>query len=218
MDDQNSYTRLKHRLEDIVVQVRSKDISLEKSLDLYEEALRLGGRCVEQIDRTDFTTEELAAVGHEDTETATEAARGDVEGLAAAGSGAVAKQDAAAASGVATASDAAAEPDVATRADAAGPDAAASGVATASDAAAPAVAESGATGAASSAATAESGAAAGPKEPAAAAPAAAGSKDNEESPAGAGEGRAEDATGFSTHAQPGAEPPPAGNDDGSYGR
>ncbi|MDR2108703.1 MAG: exodeoxyribonuclease VII small subunit [Coriobacteriales bacterium] len=61
MDDQNSYTRLKQRLEDIVVQVRSKDVSLEKSLDLYEEALRIGGRCVEQLDRTDFTAEELVA-------------------------------------------------------------------------------------------------------------------------------------------------------------
>jgi exonuclease VII small subunit len=61
MEDQNSYSRLKSRLEDIVVQVRSKDISLEKSLDLYEEALRIGGRCVEQIDRTNFTAEELEA-------------------------------------------------------------------------------------------------------------------------------------------------------------
>jgi exodeoxyribonuclease VII small subunit len=65
MDDQNTYTRLKDRLEDIVVQVRSKDVSLEKSLDLYEEALRLGGRCVEMIDRTDFTAEELASIDAE---------------------------------------------------------------------------------------------------------------------------------------------------------
>ncbi|MDR0501418.1 MAG: exodeoxyribonuclease VII small subunit [Coriobacteriales bacterium] len=63
MDDQNSYSRLKDRLEEIVTSVRQKDLSLEKSLELYEEALRLGGRCVELIDRTDFTAEELEAVG-----------------------------------------------------------------------------------------------------------------------------------------------------------
>jgi exonuclease VII small subunit len=68
MDDQNSYVRLKDRLEEIVVSVRQKDLSLEKSLELYEEALRLGGRCVELIDRTDFTAEELEAVGLASTE------------------------------------------------------------------------------------------------------------------------------------------------------
>ena len=66
MDEQNSYSRLKSRLEDIVVQVRSKDISLEKSLDLYEEALRIGGRCVEQIEHTDFTSDEIASSQTED--------------------------------------------------------------------------------------------------------------------------------------------------------
>jgi exodeoxyribonuclease VII small subunit len=59
MDNQGSYLRARERLEDIVVQVKSKDIPLEKSLDLYEEALRLGGMCAEMIDRTDFSAEEL---------------------------------------------------------------------------------------------------------------------------------------------------------------
>jgi exodeoxyribonuclease VII small subunit len=63
MDEQSSYSRLKDRLEDIVVQVRSKDVPLEKSLDLYDEALRIGGRCVEKLEQTDFTADEITAAG-----------------------------------------------------------------------------------------------------------------------------------------------------------
>ncbi|MDR3053209.1 MAG: exodeoxyribonuclease VII small subunit [Coriobacteriales bacterium] len=59
MDEKSSYGQLRERMEEIVVAVRSKDVPLEKSLDLYEEALRLGTRCAELIDRTDFTVEEL---------------------------------------------------------------------------------------------------------------------------------------------------------------
>jgi exodeoxyribonuclease VII small subunit len=61
MDEQSSYGRLKERLEEIVVQVRSKEVPLEKSLDLYDEALRIGGRCVEKLEMTDFTADEMAA-------------------------------------------------------------------------------------------------------------------------------------------------------------
>ena len=59
MKDQSSYSRLRERLEEIVVQVRSKDVPLEKSLDLYEEALRLGSSCADMIDRTDFSADEM---------------------------------------------------------------------------------------------------------------------------------------------------------------
>ncbi len=65
MNDPSTYSRLRERLEEIVVQVRSRDIPLEKSLDLYEEALRLGSRCAELIDRTDFSTEELESISEE---------------------------------------------------------------------------------------------------------------------------------------------------------
>jgi exodeoxyribonuclease VII small subunit len=79
MDNQSSYGRARERLEEIVAQVRAKDISLEKSLDLYEEALRLGSSCAEMIDRTDFSVEELEAAAQtgEDKEDA-----GDGEGAA----------------------------------------------------------------------------------------------------------------------------------------
>ena len=45
---------------EIVSQVRSKDVSLEKSLDLYEEAIRLGNRAAELIDKPDYTAAEIA--------------------------------------------------------------------------------------------------------------------------------------------------------------
>jgi exodeoxyribonuclease VII small subunit len=62
MDKQSSYARTRERLEEIVTQVKAKDMPLEKSLDLYEEALRLGSACAEMIDRTDFSTEELESI------------------------------------------------------------------------------------------------------------------------------------------------------------
>jgi len=59
MPDTDSYSRERERLEEIVLQTRAKDVPLEKSLDLYDEALAIGTRCVEQLEKTDFTAEEL---------------------------------------------------------------------------------------------------------------------------------------------------------------
>lgn len=55
MEDQSNYSLLREELESIVLQVRSKDVPLEKCLDLFDEALKIGGQCVEAIDRTDFS-------------------------------------------------------------------------------------------------------------------------------------------------------------------
>jgi exodeoxyribonuclease VII small subunit len=77
MDRQSSYARTRERLEEIVTQVKAKDMSLEKSLDLYEEALRLGNVCAEMIDRTDFSAEEL-----EDVRADSEADEADEEAAA----------------------------------------------------------------------------------------------------------------------------------------
>lgn len=62
MNEQSSYARVRERLEDIVLQVRSKDVPLEKSLDLYEEAIRLGNTCADLIDKTDFSADEIDAL------------------------------------------------------------------------------------------------------------------------------------------------------------
>jgi len=53
-DESHSFTAAKTRLEEIVTQVRKKDTSLEKSLDLLEEGVRLANVCTELIDQTDW--------------------------------------------------------------------------------------------------------------------------------------------------------------------
>ena len=45
------------RLDDIVAQVRDKDVSLERSLDLFDEAIALGSKAVSLVDATDFSPE-----------------------------------------------------------------------------------------------------------------------------------------------------------------
>ena len=62
------------RLDEIVADVRSKDTSLERSLDLFDEAIALGSKAVEMVDTTNFTEGErakLAAKAQEGAETAT---------------------------------------------------------------------------------------------------------------------------------------------------
>lgn len=54
-----TYTEVTDRLNEIVAQVKSKDTSLEMSLDLFDEALALGERAVELVDHSEFSPEEL---------------------------------------------------------------------------------------------------------------------------------------------------------------
>jgi exodeoxyribonuclease VII small subunit len=53
-DDRSTFETTRARLEDIVTQVRRKDVSLEQSLDMLEEAVRLVNQCNELIDQTSF--------------------------------------------------------------------------------------------------------------------------------------------------------------------
>ena len=55
-----TYSEAKERLEEIVAEVRRKDVSLEKSLDLLEEAGRLASHCTDLIDRADLAEVERA--------------------------------------------------------------------------------------------------------------------------------------------------------------
>lgn len=48
-----TYSEAKARLDEIVAEVRRKDVSLEKSLDLLEEAGRLASHCTDLIDQAD---------------------------------------------------------------------------------------------------------------------------------------------------------------------
>lgn len=53
-DETYGFTQARVRLEEIVSAVRKKDTSLEKSLDLLEEGVRLANQCTELIDHADW--------------------------------------------------------------------------------------------------------------------------------------------------------------------
>ncbi len=53
-DDKYTFEQARIRLEEIAVEVRKKDTSLEKSLDLLEEGVRLANICTELVDHTDM--------------------------------------------------------------------------------------------------------------------------------------------------------------------
>lgn len=48
------------RLDEIISAVRSKDTSLERSLDLFDEAIELGSKAVELVDTMEFSPAEEA--------------------------------------------------------------------------------------------------------------------------------------------------------------
>jgi exodeoxyribonuclease VII small subunit len=62
-DERYSFAQARTRLEEIVAQVRKKDVSLETSLDLLEEGVRLANVCTELSDHAEWRTvaEEQAA-------------------------------------------------------------------------------------------------------------------------------------------------------------
>jgi exodeoxyribonuclease VII small subunit len=57
-DESHGFAQTRARLEDIVAQVRKKDTSLETSLDLLEEGVRLANQCTELIDHADWEAAE----------------------------------------------------------------------------------------------------------------------------------------------------------------
>ncbi|MRS13163.1 MAG: exodeoxyribonuclease VII small subunit [Actinobacteria bacterium] len=52
-DEKYTFEQARIRLEEIAAEVRKKDTSLEKSLDLLEEGVRLANVCTELVDHTD---------------------------------------------------------------------------------------------------------------------------------------------------------------------
>ncbi|MST59972.1 exodeoxyribonuclease VII small subunit [Parafannyhessea umbonata] len=55
-----TFDQITDRLDEIVSQVRDKETSLERSLDLFDEAIALGSKAVDMVDRTNFIPEEEA--------------------------------------------------------------------------------------------------------------------------------------------------------------
>lgn len=71
-DESYGFTQVRSRLEEIVSAVRKKDTSLEKSLDLLEEGVRLANQCTELIDHADWEAAGTGAPIVADADTDTE--------------------------------------------------------------------------------------------------------------------------------------------------
>jgi exodeoxyribonuclease VII small subunit len=61
-----SFDQALNRLEEIAEQVRRKDVSLEDSLDLLEESVRLASVCNQQIDYTAWLPQEYDEASGDD--------------------------------------------------------------------------------------------------------------------------------------------------------
>lgn len=55
-----SFEQITDRLDEIIGIVKDKNTSLERSLDLFDEAIVLGSQAVDMVDMTNFTAEEKA--------------------------------------------------------------------------------------------------------------------------------------------------------------
>ena len=60
-DERYTFEQAKARLEEIASEVRKKDTSLERSLDLLEEGVRLANICTELVDHTDLSADTATA-------------------------------------------------------------------------------------------------------------------------------------------------------------
>ena len=84
-NEPKTFGDIQQRLEEVLLQVRSKEVSLEKSLDLYEEAIRLCNTALDHISDPEFSDAERAQYLSEKAKQ--EAADGDSsEGLSEQGS------------------------------------------------------------------------------------------------------------------------------------
>lgn len=54
----NTFDDITERLDEIIATVRSKDTSLERSLDLFDEAIKLGSRAVDMVDTFELSPRE----------------------------------------------------------------------------------------------------------------------------------------------------------------
>lgn len=71
------------RLDQILAAVRSKDTSLERSLDLFDEAIKLGSQAVDMVDHFELSPREADLLDKREAEASKRAS----EGSAAEGDG-----------------------------------------------------------------------------------------------------------------------------------
>lgn len=111
---EGTFDDITERLDEIIAQVRSKDTSLERSLDLFDEAIELGSRAVDMVDSFELSPREAdmldeqeaaaaaaksGAVASKSGDAASEVAEAAPESSAASGSAGAADADVVAAGG-----------------------------------------------------------------------------------------------------------------------
>lgn len=64
------------RLDQILAAVRSKDTSLERSLDLFDEAIKLGSQAVDMVDHFELSPREADLLDQREAEASKRAAEG----------------------------------------------------------------------------------------------------------------------------------------------
>lgn len=104
---EDTFDDITERLDEIIAQVRSKDTSLERSLDLFDEAIELGSRAVDMVDSFELSPREADMLDEQEAAAAA-AKSGDVASKSgdAASEVAGAAPESRAASGSADAADA----------------------------------------------------------------------------------------------------------------
>lgn len=104
---EGTFDDITERLDEIIAQVRSKDTSLERSLDLFDEAIDLGSRAVDMVDSFELSPREADMLDEQEAAAAA-AKSGDVASKSgdAASEVAGAAPESSAASGSAGAADA----------------------------------------------------------------------------------------------------------------
>ena len=104
---EGTFDDITERLDEIIAQVRSKDTSLERSLDLFDEAIELGSRAVDMVDSFELSPREADMLDEQEAAAAA-AKSGDVASKSgdAASEVAGAAPESSAASGSASAADA----------------------------------------------------------------------------------------------------------------
>lgn len=66
----HTFDDITERLDEIVATVRSKDTSLERSLDLFDEAIKLGSKAVDMVDSFDLSPREAEQLDQAEVEAA----------------------------------------------------------------------------------------------------------------------------------------------------
>ena len=67
-DGARTFDDITERLDEIVATVRSKDTSLERSLDLFDEAIKLGSTAVDMVDQFELSPREADLLDARETE------------------------------------------------------------------------------------------------------------------------------------------------------